>query len=281
MGLHPGSAGEGNELAGVVSFLRQELEVIAEEKQLSRHEADRLRSEVNILKRTIDSLKGQLASEDKRHQRLQKEEALFKERKETQANYNMVKESNASLRSRFACLSSIPRIKNGRAWTPPTLLTMRLGHVLLVNKMLKMAISFLQYLDKCILGRSQNEELDKLVRSLRAEVQNLTKAQRPQELEVMRLKADIENKQAETKLVGQTESIPTLICMSLQQLQMVKLCSKKRLGLQVLCVIARTDILQLSGKAFYRKRRRQIGGRSVSISCKLGMVRWIWRSTGG
>ena len=90
--------GDDNELTGVVSFLRQQLEVVEEEKQLARHEADRLRSEVNILKRTIDSLKAQLASEDERSQRLAKEEALFRERKENLVNFNMVKESNASLR---------------------------------------------------------------------------------------------------------------------------------------------------------------------------------------
>ena len=94
----PGS-GEGSDLAGVVSYLRQQLDVLEEEKQLARHEADRLRGEGNVLKRTIDGLRAQVASEEDRQQRVAREEGLFRERKETQANFNMVKESNASLRS--------------------------------------------------------------------------------------------------------------------------------------------------------------------------------------
>ena len=90
--------GEGSELPGVISFLRQQLEVAEEEKQLARHEADRLRSEAQLLKRTSDGLRAQLSSEAERRQRVQLEEALFKERKESQVNFNMVKESNASLR---------------------------------------------------------------------------------------------------------------------------------------------------------------------------------------
>ena len=90
--------GEGSELPGVISFLRQQLEVAEEEKQLARHEADRLRSEAQLLKRTSDGLRAQLSSEAERRQRVQQEEALFKERKESQTNFNMVKESNASLR---------------------------------------------------------------------------------------------------------------------------------------------------------------------------------------
>lgn len=90
--------GEGSELPGVISFLRQQLEVAEEEKQLARHEADRLRSEAQLLKRTSDGLRAQLSSEAERRQRVQQEEALFKERKESQVNFNMVKESNASLR---------------------------------------------------------------------------------------------------------------------------------------------------------------------------------------
>ena len=69
-----------------------------EEKQLARHEADRLRSEAQLLKRTSDGLRAQLSSESERQQRVEQEEALFKERRDSQANFNMVKESNASLR---------------------------------------------------------------------------------------------------------------------------------------------------------------------------------------
>jgi hypothetical protein len=82
----------------VVSFLRQQNEVLEEEKQLGRYEGDRLRAEMAVLKRTIDSLRSQMASEDERHERAQKEEALFKERKEHQLNLNVIKESNSSLR---------------------------------------------------------------------------------------------------------------------------------------------------------------------------------------
>ena len=86
-------------MARVISFLRQQLEVAEEEKQLAQHEADRLRSESQLLKRTSDGLRAQLSSEAEREKRVEKEEALFKERRESQANFNMVKESNASLRS--------------------------------------------------------------------------------------------------------------------------------------------------------------------------------------
>ena len=72
-----------------------------EEKQLARHEAGRLRSESQLLKRTSDGLRAQLSSEAERQQRVEQEEALFKERRERQANFNMVKESNSSLRCDF------------------------------------------------------------------------------------------------------------------------------------------------------------------------------------
>lgn len=81
-----------------MSFLRQQNEVVEEEKQLARYEAGRLRGEMAVLKRTIDSLRGQVASEDQRHERAQREEALFQERKEHQLSLNVVKESNSSLR---------------------------------------------------------------------------------------------------------------------------------------------------------------------------------------
>ena len=91
--------GEGADLAGVVSFLRQQLDVLEEEKQLARHEADRLRGEAQALRRTVDSMRARLASEEDRQQRAFREEGLFKERMESQTNFNIVKESNASLRS--------------------------------------------------------------------------------------------------------------------------------------------------------------------------------------
>ena len=107
------TAGDGSELTGVVSFLRQQLEVLEEEKALARHEADRLRGEVNVLKRTVDSLKAQLASEEDRQQRAAQEEALFRERRESQANFNMVKESNASLRyCQIQCAQESPGIEH-------------------------------------------------------------------------------------------------------------------------------------------------------------------------
>ena len=51
-------------------------------------------------------------------------------------------------------------------------------------------------------GRSQNDQLHKVVRGLKVELQDLTKSQRPLELEITRLKADVENQEAETRLVG-------------------------------------------------------------------------------
>ena len=83
----------------MISFLRQQLEVAEEEKQLCRHEADRLRSEASLLRRTVDALRAQQSTDADRQKRVEKEEALFQERKESQANYNMVKESNSNLRS--------------------------------------------------------------------------------------------------------------------------------------------------------------------------------------
>ena len=44
----------------MVSFLRHQTQVLEEEKQLSRHEADRLRGEVATLKRTLDALRSQV-----------------------------------------------------------------------------------------------------------------------------------------------------------------------------------------------------------------------------
>ena len=50
--------------------------------------------------------------------------------------------------------------------------------------------------------RLQNEELDNELKKVKAEAENLTKMRRPLELEVARLKADIDNKTAEVKMVS-------------------------------------------------------------------------------
>ncbi len=48
----------------------------------------------------------------------------------------------------------------------------------------------------------QNEQLDKQVRKLKADVEALTKLRRPMELSIARLKADLETKDEEVKLVS-------------------------------------------------------------------------------
>lgn len=83
---------------GVVSYLRHQNQVLEEEKQLLRHECDRLRAEINGHKRTIDSLNARVASDASRQDQSARDEALFEERRKHQADLNMVKESNAALR---------------------------------------------------------------------------------------------------------------------------------------------------------------------------------------
>lgn len=56
--------------------------------------------------------------------------------------------------------------------------------------------------DSCpMMSRLQNEELDRQMKALKAELSTMTKLRRPLELEITRLKADVENKVAEIKLV--------------------------------------------------------------------------------
>ena len=92
----PGDAAP--ELAGVISYLRHRADVLEVEKQLIASESERLKSEAGVLRKTVESVKNQLASEATRLQQAQSEDALFEERRKHQADLQIIMESNVSLR---------------------------------------------------------------------------------------------------------------------------------------------------------------------------------------
>ena len=89
-------------MAAVVRHLRHQLEVAEAERQLAGSAAERLRSEVDGLKRTIEIQKSQLATEDLRKQRADLQEELFETRRKYETDLATIRESNMLLRCSFS-----------------------------------------------------------------------------------------------------------------------------------------------------------------------------------